>query len=72
MNESKQEAQFLVSLADIFIKIFQIVFAMMVVGVVVKDRFDPRMFSVGIIISSFCLTTSILLYYNAYIKGDER
>lgn len=57
-------------LADIFVKIFQIVFAMLVVGMLLRDRFDVLIFVFGIVLSSVMLTVSIAIYYTT-TKGGE-
>ena len=57
-------------LADILIKVFQIVFAMLVVGMFIQDRFDSIVFLVGVIVSIFCLTVAIALYYNSVEESD--
>jgi len=42
-------------LIDIFlIKIFQIVFAMLVVGLLLQDKFNHKLFITGIIARRFC------------------
>jgi len=56
-------------IAEIFVKIFQIIFAMLVIGMFLRERFDYNVFSVGLISSLVCLTTAISLYYNANKKG---
>ncbi|MFH1825814.1 MAG: hypothetical protein ABH823_00795 [bacterium] len=63
--------KFFESLADIAIKVFQIVFAMMVIGGFLKERFDFVVFSIGLVISAFCLTAAIMLYYNAFVRGGQ-
>ena len=57
-------------LADIFVKIFQIVFAMMVVGMFLRDKFNVYIFTIGLIISIACLVVALVLYYDS-IKREE-
>jgi hypothetical protein len=59
-------------LADIFVKVFQIVFAMLVVGMFLRDRFDFNIFSAGLLASLACLTVAVVLYYNATAKGEKK
>jgi len=65
------KSKFLESLADISIKEFQIVFTLLVIGMLLRDRFEFFLFIFGIIISFLLLTSSIILYYNGSIRGDE-
>ncbi|MBI5078703.1 hypothetical protein HZB08_01605 [Candidatus Saganbacteria bacterium] len=59
-------------MADIFVKIFQIVFAVLVVGMLVKEeRFNVPAFLFGIIASLSLLTTAIVLYYNSFMEEGE-
>jgi len=64
--------KFIEQFADIIIKIFQIVFAMLVVGMLLQKNFDVRLFWTGVGTSVLCLTLALLLYYNAYIMNKER
>ena len=56
--------------ADICVKIFQIVFAMLVIGMFLRDRFEIYIFYFGLFISLFTLTTAITLYYDFTIKEE--
>jgi len=56
-------------LSDVLLKIFQIVFAMLVVGMFVKDKFDGIIFYFGLAISLSTLTGAIFLYYNTTKRG---
>lgn len=56
-------------LADIFIKIFQIIFALLVVGMLLRENFNFYIFFVGLISSLACLTMGIVLYYNENEEG---
>jgi len=58
-------------LIDILIKIFQIVFAMLVVGLLLQDKFNHKLFITGIIASTVLLTCVMLIKYNLVIKGDN-
>ena len=64
----KISSKFVEALAEILIKIFQIIFAMLVVGMVLKDKFHPGIFVFGIVSSSIMLTVAIFLYYTATVK----
>ncbi|HLD34783.1 MAG TPA: hypothetical protein VJB62_02870, partial [Patescibacteria group bacterium] len=55
--------KFIKHLGDICVKVFQIVFATLVVGMMIKNRFDPIIFSIGSVASLILLTAAILLYY---------
>ncbi|MFC1571126.1 hypothetical protein ACFL31_01075 [Candidatus Margulisiibacteriota bacterium] len=56
-------------LADISIKIFQVVFAMLVIGMFLKEQFNIAVFVYGVLFSLVSLTTAVYLYYNA--TGEE-
>jgi len=58
-------------IADILVKTFQIVFGMLVVGMALRDRFDPLIFALGLSLSAVVLTAAIQLYYNANV-GEEK
>lgn len=66
------KGDFIAFIAEIFVKIFQIVFAMLVIGIFLRDEFNYNIFFVGVVVSLFCLTTSISLYYNATVKGVKK
>lgn len=58
-------------IADICMKIFQIVFAMLVVGMLLRNRFDVNIFGLGIFVSLFTLTAAIMLYYDSTIREEK-
>lgn len=58
-------------LADIFVKVFQIIFAMLVIGMILKERFNISIFVLGLILSLGTLTVAILLYYDLTIKEGK-
>lgn len=64
--------KFKMFMADICIKIFQILFAMLVVGVVLRDTFNLSVFLVGIALSLIALTGGIFTYYDSTIRGGDR
>lgn len=61
---------FKIFIADICVKIFQIVFAMIVVGMFLRERYNMGVFGFGLFLSFSTLTTAITLYYDATIKKE--
>lgn len=64
------KSEFLEFLADVCVKIFQIIFAILVAGMIARKDFNLYMFIAGTIISCVILTLAIALQYNATIKED--
>ena len=58
-------------LAEILMKIFQIIFGMLVVGMVLREHFEPVLFTLGVLLSSVVLAFAIQLYYNANVKEGK-
>lgn len=64
------KSKFLEFLADIFVKIFQIVFASIVVGMFLREKFDGIIFAFGLLTSFAILTIAIILYYNGSVRME--
>jgi|GEM_PF-6603675 len=65
------KGKFLEFLADICVKIFQIVFAMLVIGMFLREKFEATLFFMGLGGSFLVLIFAVILFYNGSIKGDE-
>lgn len=66
----KIKGKFLRFLADVFVKIFQIIFAMLVIGMFLREKFLFSLFVFGLIASFLSLTAAIFLYYTGTVKGE--
>ena len=51
-------------LSDVLVKVFQITFGVMVVGMLVQKEFNLQVFIYGVLISGATLTMAIFLFYN--------
>jgi len=58
-------------MAEVTIKIFQIIFAMMVVGMFLRDNFNSYIFIIGLLASIVLLTAAVFLYYTGSIREEE-
>ena len=56
--------KYLEFIAELFVKIFQIVFGLLVVGMLIQDRFNLRLFIFGLLGSLAALTAALGFYYN--------
>ena len=65
MNKFKEQ------MAEIMVKIFQIVFAMMAIGMFLREKFDIYIFLFGVLSSIICLIVAIMLYYYAVGTGER-
>lgn len=66
------KSDFLKFLANICVKIFQILFAMIVIGMFFRSKFDLVLFVWGVFSSFVMLTGALLLYYNGSIKEVKK
>jgi len=55
---------------DVFVKIFQIVFAVLVIGPIVSGKFNPLVFILGIIASLLCLFVSSKVALTIFEKEE--
>ncbi len=67
----KIKAKYLEFCAEICVKIFQIIFAMMVIGLLLREKFNAVLFISGMIGSLLVLSTALVLYYQGSVKEED-